>query len=205
MPKQGKGSSFEREICKTLSLWWTNGKDEDVFWRTAGSGARAKTRSKKDLRTFGQYGDVQATNPIGQKLIDVCTIELKRGYSKTTFADIIDKKENAAEQLYEKFIHQAEIDCINANAPSWLLIVKRDRRRALVFMPYTFKKELTNIGCLINKRHPVFSFSMKTKKNVVYRIFGMTLDKFLQTVKPRHIEAIYNLKVVIHYGGQVEE
>ena len=64
-----KGSQFERTVCKDLSLWWTKGKRDDVFWRTSGSGARAKTRSKTGEKTFGQYGDVQATDPIGQPLI----------------------------------------------------------------------------------------------------------------------------------------
>ncbi len=59
-----KGSNFEREICKLLSLWWTNDKRDDIFWRTSGSGARATTRSKTKQKTFGQYGDVQATDPI---------------------------------------------------------------------------------------------------------------------------------------------
>jgi len=43
-----KGSSFEREICTILSKWWTNNERDDVFWRTAGSGARATTRSKNN-------------------------------------------------------------------------------------------------------------------------------------------------------------
>ena len=87
---KSKGNSFERQICKQLSLWWSNGKSEDIFWRTASSGAMANIRSKSCKKSFGQYGDIQAINPIGQPLIDVCTIELKRGYSKNTFADLME-------------------------------------------------------------------------------------------------------------------
>ncbi len=132
-----KGSNFEREICKLLSLWWTNGKRDDVFWRTSGSGARATTRSKKKQKTFGQYGDVQATDPIGQPLIDLCTIEIKRGYSKSTFADLIEESTiaNAKPCMYEKFIKQAKRDCKKADTPWWLLIVKRDRRKTIIIYP----------------------------------------------------------------------
>lgn len=185
-----KGSSWEREICKQLSLWWTYGKDEDVFWRTAGSGARATVRSKQNKNTFGQHGDIQATNPTGQRLIDVCCIELKRGYSKETFSSIIDKPENAAEQMYEKFIHQAELSSISAGSQSWLLIVKRDRREALIFMPYHFMTGLASVDCRVGIYHPHVSFSMK-KNNIVYKIFGMTLNNFLKMVSPTDIKEIY--------------
>lgn len=132
-----KGSEFERDICKLLSLWWTDGERDDIFWRTAGSGARATQRAKRSQSTFGQYGDVQATDPMGQPLIDLCTIELKRGYSKSTFADLIEDSQtaNAKPCMYAKFIEQAKADAKKANAPWWLLIVKRDRRKAIVIYP----------------------------------------------------------------------
>ena len=131
-----KGSAFEREICKQLSLWWTKGKRDDVFWRTAGSGAMAKVRSKVGKRTFGQYGDIQAVDPIGQPLIDIFSIELKRGYAKNTFADLIETSThpNPNPGMYEKFIEQARQDRKNAKAHHWILIVKRDRRKAMVCM-----------------------------------------------------------------------
>ena len=140
-----KGSNFEREICKQLSLWWSKSKRDDIFWRTAGSGAMAKTRSKSNKKTFGQCGDIQATDPIGQPLINVCSIELKRGYSKDTFFNLIEKPKDAAEQTYEKFINQAIIDHKNAGSLTWLLIVKRDRKESLVFMPQKFKKLLLSL------------------------------------------------------------
>lgn len=132
-----KGSNFERDICKLLSEWWTGDERDDVFWRTAGSGARATQRAKQNQNTFGQYGDVQATDPIGQPLIDLCTIELKRGYSKSTFADLIEDSQtaNAKPCMYAKFIEQAKGDSQKAGTPWWLLIVKRDRRKPIVIFP----------------------------------------------------------------------
>lgn len=133
MTKSQKGSQFERNTCRQLSLWWTNGERDDVFWRSAGSGAMAKTRSKSGKGTFGQYGDVQATDPVGQPLLDAFTIELKRGYNRFTIQDLLDKS-GKAQQQYEKFFEQVMQDAENAGTDNWLLIVKRDRRDALVFM-----------------------------------------------------------------------
>lgn len=180
MAKQGKGSNFERQTCKTLSLWWTNGKRDDVFWRTAGSGARAKTRSKTGQNTFGQYGDIQATDPIGQPLIDTVSIELKRGYSHNSFADIIDKKETSkTQQLYELFIEQAKQDAKNAGAPFWMLITKRDRREALVFIPVKLMN-LLRISEIQQITKGVFSYNG-------YSIGFLPFDSFLQNVVPEQI------------------
>ena len=53
-----KGPSFEREVCEKLSLWWTDGKRDDVFMRTSGSGGKATARRKKGKDTPFQGGDI---------------------------------------------------------------------------------------------------------------------------------------------------
>ncbi len=181
----GKGSSFEREICKKLSLWWTKNKRNDVFWRTAGSGAMATTRKKTNGVAFGQYGDVQATDPIGQPLINICTIELKRGYSKSTFADIIETSTNPNDKPgpYISFIQQVISDSIEAKSYAWLLIVKRNRREAMIFLPFYFYKRLRDLQTSLND---VPCFYLKAE----YKIFGTTLNNFLEKIKPKHIKSI---------------
>lgn len=67
-----KGASFEREICKSLSLWVTAGERGDVFWRSAMSGGRATMFS--DVR---QCGDVCAVASEGAPLTDRYFIECK--------------------------------------------------------------------------------------------------------------------------------
>lgn len=175
MSKSNKGSAFERKICKQLSLWWTNGSRNDVFWRTAGSGAMAKTRSKKGGVAFGQYGDVQATDPCAQPFIDLFSIELKRGYSKDNLQNIIDKPKTAAKQTYEKFIEQAKKDAKNAGAYDWLLIIKRNRREPLVVSSLKIYKEFL-------KKHikKTDNIIINTGKNTYIAI---KLDDFLK-IKP---------------------
>ena len=62
-------------------------------------------------------------------------------------------------------------------------------------MPLILKKELVKAGSQIKKGHPLFYFSMKTKKNLIYKIFGMTLDNFLEIVKPCHIKKVHDISL----------
>lgn len=80
----GKGGEFEREISKFLSLWWTNGDRDDVFWRTSASGARATVRAAVFKQTNYEYGDITFTDPVGKALLDLMIIEAKRGYTNTS-------------------------------------------------------------------------------------------------------------------------
>jgi hypothetical protein len=180
---RGKGGAFERELCRTLSLWWTQYDEEirtDIFWRTAGSGGRAKTRSKRGQKTFGQYGDIQATDPIGQPLIDVLTIEAKKGYNKFGFFDFVESF-GEKEKGWEKFVAQAREDSSNAGTDGWLLIWKRDSRKAVVWLPWNLYKDLP-----LSRAKPWLKIALKGKG----RIFCTTLDEFLEQVKPDDIKAL---------------
>lgn len=75
-PGAGKGASFERKICKALSLWVSGGKRTDIFWRTAMSGGRATFHRRQgvDIR---QTGDICSVSPEGRILTDKWVIECK--------------------------------------------------------------------------------------------------------------------------------
>lgn len=133
MANKQKGSAFEREICKKLSTWWA-GRD-DVFWRSSNSGGRATIRKKQGKGTYGQYGDIACTDPIGHPFLKVFTVELKRGYSKCSVADLIDSMPKSAPSQFAKFVSQAKEEAKNAGSYFWLLIVKRDRKREIIYMP----------------------------------------------------------------------
>ena len=90
--KSQKGSTFERAICRTLSLWFSEGESDTIFWRSSGSGAMAKVRSKVGKSTFGQYGDIAAVHPSGLALTQCCILELKRGYKSWSPLDVLDAK-----------------------------------------------------------------------------------------------------------------
>jgi hypothetical protein len=75
-PKQ-KGSSFERKICKELSLWVSLGERDNLFWRSAISGGRATVRHKKGLDVRNQLGDITSIDTWGDALTDNFIIECK--------------------------------------------------------------------------------------------------------------------------------
>lgn len=176
-----KGSQFERDLCRQFSLWWTSGQRDDVFWRTAGSGAMAKTRSKTGRTTANQYGDIHAVDPIGIPFTDAFTVEAKRGYNKHTFADMIDKPDNAGEQQWEKFLSQVLADWQLAGTWAWLLVVKRDRREPLVFMTHEVG-EFFHFSAL--SRPPYVHFKCQIKNRDTHHIDGMLLFDFFQWLTP---------------------
>lgn len=55
-----KGSAFERQVCKDLSLWLSGGKHDDWFWRSAMSGGRATVGKKAGNIRSQQAGDISA-------------------------------------------------------------------------------------------------------------------------------------------------
>jgi hypothetical protein len=175
-----KGQIYEREVCKQLSLWWTDGKRDDVFWRSANSGATATSRTKKKRTTFGQYGDVQAIDPIGQPLIDMFTIEIKRGYSNFTIQDIFDKPEHEGPSETENFIEQAAKSSMEAGTPAWMIIVRRDRKDAVTLLKRT--KKIKHILDLLRGHiypHGTFNFYNKSDTKF-HRVFVTTLSNLFE-------------------------
>lgn len=135
MSRSSKGSRFEREFCKKLSIWWSDGEADDLFWRTSQSGGRATTRRKKGKTTRGHAGDICATDEVGAPLLKFLCFELKRGYNRHTLHDLIDKPAGAAEQEIEKWVVQARAARTLSGAKYWVVVTQRDRREPLLVVP----------------------------------------------------------------------
>ncbi len=195
-----KGGDYERTFCKLLSLWWTQDLPkprDDIFWRTGGSGGRANVRFQRGRRTAGQYGDVCATDPIGEPLLDLVTIELKRGYTHkkvkgvkrkvtgVTIADLLDKPSYSTAQLpFEEWLQQAIVAHEQAGSAGWWLVQRRDSRKAVVFMPHELFHLFTghpDAGDLGN------SFIMRVGE---LWFAGVSLDSFLKEITPKIIKDV---------------
>jgi hypothetical protein len=121
-----KGSSFEREVCRDLSLWVSRQRSDDLFWRSAMSGGRATVRLKKGKKTAHQAGDICAVHPDGNILTDMFFIECK------FYADL-----QAASLLFGgagKIISFWQVCCQQAQAHGKLpmLILRQNRYPALI-------------------------------------------------------------------------
>jgi len=97
-----KGASFERVICKALSLWITEGEKKDCFWRSAMSGGRA-TVAKGEVR---QAGDICAVALEGHALTDLYYFELK--HLKKIGLDGLIKGGGSLNRIWQIAIEQAE-------------------------------------------------------------------------------------------------
>ena len=72
-----KGSSWEIQICRLLSMWISEGKRVDVFWRSAMSGGRATIGLDRGFKHKAQAGDISAIAALGERLLDHFIIESK--------------------------------------------------------------------------------------------------------------------------------
>ena len=120
-----KGGQFEREVCKNLSLWISEGKRDDIFWRSAMSGGRATIGAQKGINRKSQAGDISAVDQAGQKFIDNFYVECKF-YKDLDFESFWFN----SGRLW-KFWEDAE-KCSNHNHKCPLLIAKQNRRPVLV-------------------------------------------------------------------------
>lgn len=136
---KNKGSEFERNISKRLSLWWTEDDRDDIFWLTSGSGARATMRAKKGIKTKYQYGDISFTDPLGKSLVNYFLIELKTGYSDLGILILVDGKQKAP--VLVKWWQKAEEEKEFGERKAAMLIIKRDYKHpVIVFDSSTFSK-----------------------------------------------------------------
>jgi hypothetical protein len=71
-----KGANFEREICKRISLWLTNGERDDCLWRSAMSGGRATVQMRKG-NSIRQCGDIAAVSEEGIAFTNQWYVEIK--------------------------------------------------------------------------------------------------------------------------------
>jgi len=127
-----KGSSFERDICKQLSLWISKGTRDDIFWRTAGSGARATNRKRRGQTTCNSEGDMGCLDAEFSWFTDGILIECKRGYNSWRIDDLLLPKttKDSVWAIWDRL----DQDARESNKLP-LLVLKQDRRPVLFFFP----------------------------------------------------------------------
>jgi hypothetical protein len=140
-----KGGSFEREIAKLLSLWWSDGEREDIFGRSDGSGGRFTQRRKAGKSTANMAGDLTFTDSIGEPLIAAWSIELKTGYGKKTDTgvsrwdclDFLDSRQK--EPVLQKMWEQCRRDAELTNRIPILIFRRNGRSPCIMFRSRYFR------------------------------------------------------------------
>jgi hypothetical protein len=181
-----KGSAFERDVSRRLSLWWTHGERDDVLWRSDTSGARATTRKKGGKDTANAHGDLAARHPCAFPLLRFFTFELKRGYNRSTIQDLLDEPEGAAVQTYDGWFDKAHRTAKHAGSVSWCVIVRRDRREPLALFP---RKVFNWLSLKGGWRDGPLSPCVELTRRLTDSIVGTTLAALLAAVTPDNVLA----------------
>lgn len=188
-----KGGNFERDICRAISLWWTEGERDDVVWRN-------RTRRKgAAYNAQVQLGDLSADDPIAVPLFEVLSIECKNGYSKRhkitkgakfknvphDVLDLIDGRGDTGNsvilQFWDQTIKEAKL---TERFP--ILIFKRDYHQPVVCTDLNTVMELEKasdvpFGCLHES-----SRMIRCKFND-YHLYFFSMEDFFTVVKPDDI------------------
>lgn len=204
-----KGGEFERAKCKELSLWWSEGERDDVFWRTSGSGARATVRAKRGKTTFGQSGDIAATHPDGLPFLGVFNMELKRGYNKDSPLTLIDRKPHQGLSPWELWLWRCIEEAGRSGTLGWMIIQRRDQKSSMAWWPTHVFNELRRLGSMRPRPRPFARVNftirepVRTKgsskssptfkvgdRRMVVDAVGCRWEDFLWVVQPRHVQEL---------------
>lgn len=130
-----KGAQFERQVCKELSLWITNGEREDIFWRSAMSGGKATRMKAAGKIASSMSGDIIATNSIGELLLKDFMVECKF-YKNLNLNGLLLDLETGINGFWKVALREAK-----AHGKIPLLIAKQNQFPVLVLT--------TNAGLLL--------------------------------------------------------
>ena len=159
-----KGSSFERDMSKELSLWWTNGESKNVFWRTHGSGAMG-TRGGN----VAECGDMMAITEVGMPFTKKYHIEIR--FSKAL--DLGDILYNLPNSGIVSFINESLLKAKHSNRIP-ILLFKEHKRPILLatFFEEWMEEEFKDKVMLDCKNYNMWLFvtwdSWKSSKALEY-------------------------------------
>jgi len=149
LAKSKKGSKFERDTCRKLSLWFSHGKRDDIFWRTAGSGARATVRAKSGKMTADSAGDISAIDEKAKPFTAVSIWELKRGYTSKrgtygsiSILSIVDKLSKEKDPILVEWSKKLHRELKTHKRKYGFIVFQRDRKNPCIAMGAETFKEL---------------------------------------------------------------
>jgi len=143
-----KGPNFERSFCKNLSLWVTSGKDENIFWRSVGSGGRA-TRKQLSVH-LGDVACFPEKVATGQWFLDLFVVELKN--RNLSIGEVFKKP-------FEWFLDTGR-KCQLSNVSLLPLIIMKDGAKLLTFTHINIIKDLSRDYFTFADNFALFDFNI---------------------------------------------
>jgi hypothetical protein len=130
-----KGAAYERTLAVMFSLWISDGKREDILWRTAMSGGRATVKRSKGKSADAQAGDLGSIDPMGDWFASTFLIEAKRYHSFEWHRDVAEPSTatatKATKRPLEIFLH-TRVEAKQSGRFAPLVILRGDRCPDLV-------------------------------------------------------------------------
>lgn len=131
----GKGSSWERDVCKDLSKWIQGTEKPYLLWRQAGSGG---VWTRTDGLAGEEFtGDIKSVHDKGKWLTDKWSIECKNGYKEASFDKFL--KNNKSDPIKEFWV-QCTRDAIQSNKQPLLIYRKKGMNPWIGFGEKSYKK-----------------------------------------------------------------
>ena len=127
---KAKGAEFERQTCKSLSLWISKGTREDIFWRSAMSGGRATIGLAEGKNLASQSGDISAVDALGFKFTQRFYVECKF-YKDLQLKNVLIDGPSKLTSFWKDTVFEAH------NYGKWpMLIAKENRAPVLILLDH---------------------------------------------------------------------
>lgn len=135
---KGKGSNFERVVCRMITKWITGVEDPVICWRSSNSGGTFTVNRRKGAGQSSMAGDLCSIDEKSKWLFDVFSIECKVGYPG---ANPLKMFKGAKNDELRSFWTQACGDAKQSNKTP-ILIFKPNQGKVLIGLTEEIKTKL---------------------------------------------------------------
>lgn len=143
--QKSKGSAWEREAGKLLSLWLTHSERPDIFARNVLSGGAFTLAEQAGKVSSRMPGDIMAAHPLAFRFLEQFSIECKHLRNIGLEAYLLDPR---AMTSLGQIISQAKRQARHIGA-EYMLLAKQNNREALVMVSGDVGRRI--IGARITK------------------------------------------------------
>lgn len=163
-----KGSAFEREIGRGLSLWLTHGERGDLFSRNVGSGSRF-TIAEKAGRELAQAGDLMAAHHLAFDFMDRFIVEAKH-YKSLEIPAYFSFRGKFLNEIIRKTAGQAK-----SSGKHYLIIAKQNNLPAFVITTPTVGAIIKDVRLTAPDGSISFCSHVMYERDFVFRLADMHL------------------------------
>lgn len=174
-----KGSAWERDVAKFLSVWLTGEEKPYQYWRSPQSGGLATiSELNKDLT-----GDIQALTTEAKFLTNIYSLELKTGYPKTSFWQHFKDIKNFH---LEAFWKQCVEDARKGNKLPMLIYRKKGNKPIVGISDSSRLRKLNKLQNISMDFH---------KDKDLPSVTFYNMEEFFEIVTPEYLKKRYKEKI----------